>query len=742
MQLLSARFLSFVSSGRSAPTVAFAPGRNLESTCHPCFHRPVNFSVLGALAVTDDEMSLPLGGPKQRAVLAILLLNANEPVSRDRLVDGVWGDQPPANPAQALDTYVSRLRKVLGPERIDRGGGGYVLRVHRGELDVDRFEELAAAGKFNEALAVWRGPALSDLLFEPFAQRAADELEERRIAVTEESIDAALAAGAAGAVVPRLEQLVREHPWRERLLGQLMVALYQDGRQERALDVYRQAKQNLARELGLEPSPRLAELERQILAHDPALGRPPKPAPSRQRTRLFRYVVAAASAAAIATVIAIVLRSTRSDAVTVPPASATRLVAFDASSRRIEVASTPADAPTALASGFGSLWVADPNGGQILRINRRNGSVTDRIAVPGQPSSLAVGASAVWVASAVGGFVTRIDPATDRPTRVRRLGGANSSALLFVDHALWVADQADHSLVEMDPRTGSILHTITLDLAPTGLTAGRGQIWAAGYTAGAVDQVDLVSHQVVARLPVGQGPSAIVAGGGSIWVANGLDGTLTRIDSTTGQVVSQAPVVSGPSALAVTGNSVWVASEYSGEVVQVDARTGVKRSVVRCGGRPITLAADGTRVWVGGAPATSLHRGGTLTLSGTTPPNSLDPAFELSGSWEPTQLTRLVHDTLVTFANAPGATGLRLVPDLAVALPQPTDRGRTYVFRIRPGIRYSTGRVVRASDFRRAFLRLFRAHSPGTGFYTSIVGAGACQAGRAPCALSGGRRRR
>ena len=303
---------------------------------------------------------------------------------------------------------------------------------------------------------------------------------------------------------------------------------------------------------------------------------------------------------------------------------------------------------------------------------------------------------------------------------------------------MWIADQADHSLVEIDPRTGSILYTITLDLAPTGLAAARGQIWAAGYAAGAVDQIDLASHQVVARPPVGQGPSAIVAGGGSIWVANRLDGTLTRIDAATGQVLSQAPVGSGPAALAVTGNSVWVANEYSGQVVQVDARTGVMRSVVHSGGRPTTLTADGKRVWVGGGPATSLHRGGTLTLSGTTPPNSLDPAFELSGSWEPTQLTRLVHDTLVTFANAPGTTGLRLVPDLAVALPQPTDRGRTYVFHIRPGIRYSTGRVVRASDFRRAFERLFRAASPGTGFYTSIVGAGACHAGRAPCDLSKG----
>ena len=601
MQLLSARFLSFVSSGRSAPTVAFAPGKNLESTCHPCFHRPVNFSVLGALAVTEDEMSLPLGGPKQRAVLAILLLNANEPVSRDRLVDGVWGEQPPANPAQALDTYVSRLRKVLGPERIERGGGGYVLRVHRGELDVDRFEELAAAGKFNEALAVWRGPALSDLLFEPFAQRAADDSKKGGSPSRKRRSTRRWQPEPRARVVPRLEQLVREHPWRERLLGQLMVALYQDGRQERALDVYRQAKQNLARELGLEPSPRLAELERQILAHDPALGRPPKPAPSRQRTRLFRYVIAAAvgrgdrngdrgSAPFDA------IRCSHSAAgVGDAPRCVRRLVAKDRG--RID---------TCRRADCAGIWVRLAMGGRPERRpdseDRPPQRLSDRSNRCARPTELSGCRRERALGRERGRRLRHPDRSSDGPSDPGpRLGGANSSALLFVDHALWVADQADHSLVEMDPRSGSILHTITLDLAPTGLTAGRGQIWAAGYTAGAVDQVDLVSHQVVARLPVGQGPSAIVAGGGSIWVANGLDGTLTRIDSTTGQVVSQAPVVSGPSALAITGNSVWVASEYSGEVVQVDARSGVKRSVVRSGGRPITLAADGTRVWVGGS---------------------------------------------------------------------------------------------------------------------------------------------
>jgi DNA-binding SARP family transcriptional activator len=129
----------------------------------------VNFGILGSLEVTEGGRLLPLGGPKQRALLAILLLNANEAVSRDRLIEGIWGEQPPASPGHTIDTYVSRLRKLLGPDRIARRGGGYALHVEPGELDLDRFEQLATAGNQAEALALWRGPALADLLFEPFA---------------------------------------------------------------------------------------------------------------------------------------------------------------------------------------------------------------------------------------------------------------------------------------------------------------------------------------------------------------------------------------------------------------------------------------------------------------------------------------------------------------------------------------------------------------------------------------------
>jgi DNA-binding SARP family transcriptional activator len=258
----------------------------------------MEFGILGPVEAYLDGKPIGLGGPKQRALLAVLLLHRNEAISRDRLIDALWGERPPPSAAQTLDTYVSRLKKLIGSERLVRRAPGYMLRVEPNELDLDRFEALLAVGDFEAALSLWRGPALADLLFEPFAAVEAERLEDRRIAAVEERIDARLAAGHGPDLVPQLEQLVREHPLRERLLGQLMLALYRTGRQAAALDVYRATRRALAEELGLEPGPQLQELERRILAHDPALGAPsrvsgPPARPPRRRAYLGVAVVVA-----------------------------------------------------------------------------------------------------------------------------------------------------------------------------------------------------------------------------------------------------------------------------------------------------------------------------------------------------------------------------------------------------------------------------------------------------------------
>ena len=708
----------------------------------------MDFAILGVVEARRDGVPIPLGGPKQRALLALLLLAANRPVSRDRLIEGLWAESPPASAAASLDSYVSRLRRLLGPDRLQRRPPGYALHVEPGELDLDRFEALVAeahaeptperrARLFSDALQLWRGPAFEDLLYEPFANVESERLEDRRLAAREQRIDAELDWGLAGELVAELEQLVREHPLRETPVNQLALALYRDGRQADALAALRAARRRLAEEVGLEPGLQLRELERRILRHDPTLRGASRSTVAETRGRVTRrraWLAAVAATALVSAVAVVALRTGSSSSTRVSTTS--RLVAIAVRSRRVGRSSVLANPPAALAAGFGSLWAADPNGQEVLRIDLSTGEVTDRIAVGAQPSSLAVGRGAVWVASAVGGLISRIDPSTDRRTETIRLGGANPAAIVFDAGSLWVADATDRSLIRIDPDTGSQLESIALDVAPTALVAGGGEIWVAGYDTATVEEVDLASRQVVDDLPVGQGPAAVALGRGSVWVASSLDGTLTRIDALTGVTRTTVPTGSGPAALTVANGSVWVANEYSGTVTQVDMRTGTVQATLHSGGEPTTLAFAASRLWVGSAPAADLHRGGTLRLSGTTYLTTVDPAFEFIA--EPTQLPRLAYDTLVSFDNAPGAAGLRLVPDLALALPQPTDGGLTYAFRLRPGIRYSNGRLVEASDFRRAFERIFRAKAPGTTFYASIDGAAACIRHPAACELSRG----
>ena len=247
----------------------------------------MEFRILGPLEVSDGERSIPLGGAKQRALLAVLLLHANEVVSTDRLIDDLWGAHPPETASTALQGYVSRLRKVLGAEALITQAPGYVLQVDSHDFDLDRFHALldqareseaaVAAERLREALALWRGPALADFSFEAFAQEEIARLEEQRLATLEERIEADLALARHAEVVGELEGLVGRHPLRERLRAQLMLALYRSGRQAEALDAYHDARRALTEELGIDPSRTLQELERRILQQDPSLDLPSAP---------------------------------------------------------------------------------------------------------------------------------------------------------------------------------------------------------------------------------------------------------------------------------------------------------------------------------------------------------------------------------------------------------------------------------------------------------------------------------
>jgi DNA-binding SARP family transcriptional activator len=242
----------------------------------------VEFRVLGPLEVVDDGRIVPLDRRRLRALLAFLLLHANELVTSDRLIDEVWGPDPPKTAGASLQNYVSRLRKAIGTEAVVSQPPGYVLRIDPERFDLARFERLTAeargarprerAEKLRAALALWRGPALDDLAFEPFARDEVGRLEEARLAALEDCIDAELEVGRDGELVRELEELVEEHPLRERFRAQQMRALYRAGRQADALAAYQSAREVLMEELGLEPGEELRRLQQAILRQDASLG--------------------------------------------------------------------------------------------------------------------------------------------------------------------------------------------------------------------------------------------------------------------------------------------------------------------------------------------------------------------------------------------------------------------------------------------------------------------------------------
>jgi YVTN family beta-propeller protein len=598
----------------------------------------MEFGILGPVTAWSEGREVPLGGPKQRALLALLLLDANRPVARDRLIEGLWGERQPTTAGHTLDNYISRLRKVVGRERLTTRAPGYVLHTGEDELDLDRFERLfregrealaqgeatRAAASLRAALDLWRGAALADVLDEPFAATESARLEQRRLMAIEERIDAELAQGRDADLVPELESLVRDQPFSERVIGQLMLALYRAGRQAEALAVLQTARLRFAEELGLEPTAQLRDLERQILVHDPALSGPrPESRPPASRRRVVG-IAAALAAVAASVAIGLVLGSGGTTASRAIPGAADGLVVVDTQSGRIEDASHLDGTPGAMATGEGSAWLADADHKAVLRIDPATGAVSDRIPVANDPSDLAFGDGALWAGSTVAGVIARIDPAEGKVTQNLKLG-VTEAALAFGLGSLWVADPNDRALIRIDPDTGK-KQTIQLPEEPSDVAVGEAGVWVASHGGGTITQIDPRSNQPLQTVPVGPGPAALAVDRRVVWVANDLSGTVSKVDPASASVVRTIQTGSGPSALAIANGFLWVANEFSGTVAQIDPSRGEPRSQARVGGRPVSLAAAGGRLLVGTRPSGASHRGGTLTLLGFHP-DSIDPAF-------------------------------------------------------------------------------------------------------------------
>ncbi len=489
-----------IQAARLRPT----PCKNLVIALSRCFASRVEIAILGPLELRIDGRVVSLGGPKQRALLAVLALHANEAVSRDRLIEALWGDAPPPSVDQSLDAYISRLRRAIGRELLLRRPGGYVLTVASGELDLERFESLVAAARaasaagdidaatrlLRDALSLWRGPALADVLYEPFASAEAERLEERRLGALEELFEARLELGGGTDLVPELEQIVREQPLRERVLGQLMLALYRAGRHADALSILQTTRRRLAGELGLEPGPQLRELERRILRHDPSLDAPPPRNPRGERLPLRAALGVAAVVMLAAATTGFVLATHGRNAPPDRRASSNGLIGIDAHSGRLADATELASSPAAVAIGSGSIWAVDSSRDTVERIDPSTRAVVDRIPVGDEPGTVASGGGAIWVVGTLDGRVTRVDPATGSVTSAAGLGGANAAAIAFGAGALWIADATDHTLVEIDPESETARRNLTLDFSPSAVVVGARALWVAGYDSGRVEEID------------------------------------------------------------------------------------------------------------------------------------------------------------------------------------------------------------------------------------------------------------
>jgi ABC-type transport system substrate-binding protein/DNA-binding SARP family transcriptional activator/DNA-binding beta-propeller fold protein YncE len=737
-------------------------------------HGALEFGLLGAFDASRDGEVLSVGGRRQRAILAMLVCETGHAVSVERLIDGVWGDPAPPGVVTSVQSYVFHLRQVLEPDR-PRGApatvlvtvpGGYRLVADRRSVDATRFEELVAAGDaalgqgnperavtlYGQALSLWRGDVLADLGDYDFVAPVRARLEEERASALESRVQAELDLGHHQAVVNEIGTLIADHPLRERLHAQRILALYRSGRQSDALAAYRELRSVLDTELGIEPSPPLQELNNQVLRQDPALDwRPPaqaqtpsgvarlspEPVPvlaaPRTGSPRRRLVVVGAAVALLAGGAALPVAGAPSASAGVPANAVSEL-----DSSGSVVASVPVGInPTALAPAGGALWVVTAGDNTVSKINPSSHSVEQRLEVGHDPRALATTGDDLWVANFADDTVSRINVEAGKVVAIVDVGDG-PAAIAAGPAGLWVANSADNTIQRIDPATRTVGRAIAVDDGPDGLFVDDISVWVANGRAGSVMRIDARSgDQMTPPIRVGSGPRGIVRAGGDVWVADERSQTVTRITvSAPGQPHSLA-VGDGPTSIAVLGGSVWVAEKYSGNLVRIDPVTE-DRSRVDLKGAVHGLAVVDGRLWVAsGAFASTSHLGGTLRVAaGLLPGHSfgIDPV-SIYDIWT-TQAVRVVYDGLLAYHYS-SADPQSLVPDLATGVPEPTDQGRTYTFNLRPGIRYSTGPAVRASDFELGVRRAL-VHGIRPDFYAGIIGGQGCIDQPTTCDLSKG----
>jgi len=590
----------------------------------------MEFLILGPLEVRNGEQTVRLGAAKQRALLGVLLLHANETVSTSRLVDELWGEGPPATAEKLVQGYVHALRKQLGDGVLETQAPGYRLKVEPRSLDLAEFERLAEEARRapaahavelrRRALALWRGPPLADVVLEGADGHTLGRLSELRLTTQIERIEAELELGRHSQLVGELEALVAEHPYQERAVALLMLALYRSGRQAEALEVYRMVRRRLSEELGLQPGQELRELEAAILRQDDALTPPaavreagsvaeaapaeaePTMTPTRRSRRQLALGGVPVLVAVAGVAFAAVLLRDEPARVVVSPNS---VAAIDVVTNRIDSDSIipVGNRPGAVAAGAGYVWVGNLDDKSLTRIDPAT-NTPESIPLEATPDAVTAGGTAAWVANGRLGTLYRVDAesklVSGRPISPRSrgkydgaaldldagsvwaafgegwlaradqetLGGgafpsdaAGPTALVFHSGWLWVATEAaelqQYSLDQWD--LGKPVHESGVCRPPSGMAAGHGAIWMACPDDDLVWRIPVDGpFTSVLPIPVGKGPTAVAVGAGAVWVANTGDGTVSRIDPETYDVVDTIPFGNPPAGIAVLGRQVWV----------------------------------------------------------------------------------------------------------------------------------------------------------------------------------------
>jgi peptide/nickel transport system substrate-binding protein len=716
--------------------------------------------LLGSVEATMEGRPVRLGARKQRAVLAMLALHPNETVSVDQLVDGLWGDEPPATAAKMVQLYVSQLRRLLGDDdaQILTHGRGYELRMPADGVDVARFEALVAEAArpdgrppgdaARRALALWRGAALADVAGEPFAATEISRLEELRLEASELAIDADLACGRHCEVIGELDGLVAQHPLSERLHAQRMLALYRAGRQGDALEAYRRARDRLVEQVGIEPGPELRELHDAVLHQDPSLTLPrgarpppPRPPPSGSAPGAHRRPwppgrrLLAAAAALVVLCAGAALMLDRGDASKGLGRIAGNTVGLiDPGDLHITEQYGVGRGPRAVVAGAGSIWVANATDNTVTRIERGH---APRVAIPvgTEPGGLAFAAGSLWVATPRDRRVAQVVPAANAVARRIDVGN-RPSAIVAGYGSIWVTSEVDRTVTRIDLARGFATEPIHLGANPSAIAAGAGAIWVTSEEGGALFRIDPVSARVTRTMKVGNAPASVAVGEHAVWVVNRQDGTVWRIDPVTVTLTDTIAVGRAPVAIATGAQAVWVANSGDGTVSRIDgAHPRAAPRAIDVDSSPSALAVIDGAVWTAARHPARAHRGGTLRVQMPAGIEVDRGAYDASTA----RLTSSVYDGLVTYRRLDGEAFGPLVADLATAVPEPSPDGKAYVFTLRPGVRYSTGRPVEPEDVRASLEGLLRVHGATLpSFYDHIIGARACRLRPAACDLSQG----